>query len=68
MHTLPSYSPDWNLDERLNADLKYTLGSRVQTRTKDKLKEATKAHMEMLQQHPVRMRSYFNDPRDKYAA
>ena len=65
---LPSYSPDLNPDERLNADLKYALGSRVQTRTKDKLKEATKAHMEMLQQHPERVRSYFDDPKFKYAS
>ena len=62
---LPSYSPDLNHDERLNADLKYALDSRVQTRTKDKLKEATKAHMQMLQQHPERACSYFDDPKVK---
>lgn len=65
---LPSYSPDLNPDERLNADLKYALGSRVQTRTKDKLKEATKAHMDLLEKQPERVRSYFKDPRVKYAA
>jgi len=65
---LPSYSPDLNPDERLNADLKHALGSRVQVRTKDKLKDATKAHMEMLREHPERVRSYFGDPRVKYAA
>ena len=65
---LPSYSPDLNPDERLNADLKYALGSRVQTRTKDKLKEAKKAHMDLLEAQPERVRSYFNDPRVKYAA
>lgn len=65
---LPSYSPELNPDERLNADLKYSLGSRVQTRTKDKLKEVTKAHMDMLEQNPERVRSYFEDPRVKYAA
>lgn len=65
---LPSYSPDLNPDERLNADLKHALGSRVQVRTKDKLKEVTKAHMDMLNQHPDRVRSYFDDPRVKYAA
>ena len=42
--------------------------SRVQMRTKDKLKEATKAHMDMLDQHPERVRSYFNDPKIKYAS
>jgi transposase len=65
---LPSYSPELNPDERLNAELKYALGSRVQTRTKDKLKQATKAHMDMLEQNPERVRSYFNDPKVKYAA
>jgi transposase len=65
---LPSYSPDLNPDERLNADLKYALGSRGQTRTKDKLKEATKAPMDLLEKEPERVRSYFDNPRVKYAA
>lgn len=65
---LPSYSPQLNPDERLNADLKYALGSRVQTRTKDKLKAATEVHMAMLKDNPDRVRSYFDDPRIKYAA
>ena len=65
---LPSYSPELNPDERLNADLKHALGSRVQLRTKDTLKEATKVHMDMLDQHPERVGSYFQDPRVKYAA
>jgi transposase len=65
---LPSYSPELNPDERLNADLKYALGSRVQFRTKDKLKAATKAHMDMLNKNPERVRSYFQDPRVRYAA
>jgi transposase len=65
---LPSYSPELNPDERLNADLKYALGSKVQARTKDKLKQVTKAHMEMLENNPARVRSYFEDPKIKYAA
>ena len=65
---LPSYSPDLNPDERLNADLKCALGSRVQTRTKDKLTQAAKAHMSLLEQQPERVRSYFNDPKIRYAA
>jgi hypothetical protein len=35
---LPSYSSELNPDERLNADFKHALVSRVQVRTKDKLK------------------------------
>lgn len=65
---LPSYSPELNPDERLNADLKHALGSRIQVRTKDKLKQVTKTHMEMLENNPERVRSYFDDPRVKYAA
>ena len=65
---LPSYSPELNPDERLNADLKHALGSRIQARTKDKLKQVTKAHMEMLENNPERVISYFSDPKIKYAA
>jgi transposase len=65
---LPSYSPELNPDERLNADLKYAIGSKVAVRTKKKLKDATNEHMEMLKQNPDRVRSYFQDKRIKYAA
>lgn len=65
---LPSYSPELNPDERLNSDLKHALGSRIQVRSKDKLKAATTAHMQMLQQNPQRVRAYFQDPRVQYAA
>ena len=65
---LPSYSPELNPDERLNADLKFALGSRVQVRTKDKLKAVTENHMAMLAANPQRVKSYFQDPRVKYAA
>jgi transposase len=65
---LPSYSPELNPDERLNADLKHALGSRIQVRSKEKLKAATTAHMELLARTPERVKSYFQDPRVKYAA
>ena len=65
---LPSYSPELNPDERLNADLKQALGSRVQVRTKDKLKAVTENHMSMLAANPQRVASYFQDPKVKYAA
>ena len=65
---LPSYSPELNPDERLNADLKYALGSRVQVRTKYKLKAATQNHMTILAANPARVLSYFQDLRVKYAA
>lgn len=65
---LPSYSPELNPEERLNADLKYAIGSKVPARTKDRLKAAATAHMEALEQEPERVKKYFQDPRVKYAA
>jgi len=65
---LPSYSPELNPDERLNADLKYAISSKVAVRTKTKLKAAANDHMNMLGQNPERIKSYFQDPRVKYAA
>lgn len=65
---LPSYSPELNPDERLNAGLKHALGSRVALRTKAKLKQATENHMKDLEQRPDAVRAYFQDPKVKYAA
>jgi transposase len=65
---LPSYSPELNPDERLNASLKHALGSRVAMRTKAKLKDATQAHMSALESQPERVQAFFQDPRVKYAA
>ena len=64
---LPSYSPELNPEERLNADLKHAIGSRVPARTKTKLKAAATEHMQKLEQSPARVKSYFQDPRVKYA-
>ena len=36
---LPSYSPELNPEERLNADLKHAITSKVPVRTKAKLRE-----------------------------
>ena len=65
---LPSYSPELNPDERLNAGLKHALGSRVALRTKARLKQATENHMTELVQRPEAIRAYFQDPKVKYAA
>jgi transposase len=65
---LPPYSPELNPDERLNADLKYAIGSKVPARTKAKLKAAASGHMSMLEASPDRVMAYFQDPRVKYAA
>ncbi len=65
---LPSYSPQLNPEERLNADLKQEMGKRVPVRTKAKLREAANEHMSMLEKTPERVMSYFQDRRVRYAA
>lgn len=65
---LPSYSPELNPEERLNADLKHVIRSKVPVRTKAKLHAATEAHMHDLATQPERVKSYFQDSRVKYAA
>ena len=68
MFYLPSYSPQLNPDERLNADLKQALGSTVAMRTRTALRDATSEYMTMLATSPERVMSYFQDPLVKYAA
>ena len=65
---LPSYSPELNPDERLNADLKHAIGTKVPVRTKDKLHAAASEHIAFIQTNPERVRAYFQDPLVKYAA
>lgn len=67
MFYLPSYSPELNPEERLNADLKQAMGKRVPVRTKAKLRQAANEHMAMLEQSPERVMSFFQDPKVKYA-
>jgi len=65
---LPSYAPELNPDERLNADMKHAITSKVAVRTKAKLKTAAQNHMALIGRSPERVRAYFRDPRVKYAA
>ena len=65
---LPAYSPDLNPDERLNADIKHVIGTRVPVRTKDKLRNTPSYFLRELRNQPERIKSYFQDPRVKYAA
>ena len=66
---LPSYSPELNPEERLNADLKHAIDSKVPAaRTKTKLKAAATEHMTMLEKTPERVMRYFKDPKVAYAA
>jgi transposase len=65
---LPSYAPELNPDERLNADMKHAIGSKVPVRTKSNLKTAAENHMTTIGTAPERVRAYFQDPRVTYAA
>jgi transposase len=65
---LPTYSPQLNPEERLNADLKHEMGRKVPVRTKAKLREAASEHMAMLDRTPERVIAYFQDRRVRYAA
>ncbi|RFC30728.1 MAG: hypothetical protein DID91_2727704825, partial [Candidatus Nitrotoga sp. MKT] len=53
--------------ERLNADLKYAIYSKVPVRSKDKLKAATTEQMQTLEKSSARVKKYFRDARVKYA-
>lgn len=65
---LPSYSPELNPEERLNADLKHAICTKVPVRTKAKLKAAAIDHMQALEKSPERVKKFFQDARVKYAA
>jgi hypothetical protein len=65
---LPSYAPELNPDERLNADLKHAIGSTVPMRTKAKLQSAVAIHMDELANTPDRLKAFFKDPLVAYAA
>ena len=60
---LPSYSPELNPEERLNADLKHVIRRKVPARTKAKLRSATEEHMALIGKEPERVKAYFRDPR-----
>ena len=65
---LPSYSPELNPEERLNAGLKQAIRSKVPVRTKEKLRAATESHMNDIARKPERVKTYFQDAFVKYAA
>lgn len=64
---LPSYSPELNPDERLNADLKHAIGSKVPARPNAKLRNAAVHHMTELEQSPERVKAFVQDPNVHHA-
>ena len=65
---LPSYSPELNPDERLNADLKHAITTQVPARTRERLKQKTTDHMTLIESSPKRVIACFGDPKVSYAA
>ena len=65
---LPSYSPELNPDERLNADLKHEISSNAPARTREKLRSHAESHMKMVSNSPERVIKYFGDKHVSYAA
>jgi transposase len=65
---LPSYSPELNPDECLNADLKNGVTRRAPAGNKTQLKKAAISHLRKLQKSPQRVRKYFEHKPVHYAA
>ena len=65
---LPSYSPELNPDEGLNADLKQNVLRKAPMRSKQQLKQAVISHMRRLAKSPARVRSYSHQKSMRYAA
>lgn len=65
---LPSYSPELNPDECLNADLKQAVTRKPPARSRQELKRNIVSHMRRLSKLPNRIRSFFQHKPVQYAA
>ena len=65
---LPSYSPELNPDEYLNADLKARMNAGHVVRTPKAMQSKLLGHLRSLQKQPARIRSYFMHEKIRYAA
>lgn len=65
---LPSYSPELNPDELLNADLKQAITKQAPTRHKGDLKKAVIRHLRKISKSPDRVKKYFQHDPVKYAS
>lgn len=68
VHYLPSYSPELNPDEGVNADLKQAVPRKAPARSKQQLKRAAISHMRSLSRRPQRIRAIFRHRQFRYAA
>jgi len=65
---LPSYSPELNPDELLNADLKQRVTTTAPARTKSALTRAASSSLRSIQRQPQRVQNYFHHEDVSYAA
>src|ERR1035437_9654958 len=65
---LPSYSPELNPDELLNADLKQRVTTAAPARTKRALTRTAVGALRSIQKQPQRVQSYFEQKDVSYAA
>jgi len=65
---LPSYSPELNPDEYLNANLKQKVRSGIPARSQKDLIKKTRSFLKTLQKRPNHVRGYFKHPLSAYAA
>src|SRR5690606_35495591 len=65
---LPSYSPELNPDEYLNADLKARMSAGEPAHRAEQMKKKVLSHLRSLQKQPARIRSYFRAEKVRYAA
>lgn len=65
---LPSYSPELNPNELLNAELKASIGKQAPKRHKGELKQAVICYLHKIAKLPERVKQYFYAPYVAYAA
>lgn len=65
---LPSYSPELNPDELLNADLKHSVTTAAPARTAKALTRTAIGSLRSIQKQPTRIQNYFQHKDVRYAA
>jgi transposase len=65
---LPSYSPELNPDEYLNADLKARMNAAEPVRQRGQMQAKVLSHLRSIQKQPARVRAYFAAKHIRYAA
>lgn len=65
---LPSYSPELNPDELLNAELKEAISKQAPKRHKGDLRQAVMSQLRTIAKLPERVKQYFHGPNVAYAA